>query len=165
MLLRICETTVADVVEQYTNIVITRTFSKTWGIPSLRLGYIISHPNNILALLNVRGPYDVNQLAVVAIQAALQNPQATLAFVDEVMQKSKPALEDYLRNKGIKFWPSATNYLWTFPAKPQEVTAGLQQAGILVRPRVDADGVLGVRITIGTLAQTQRLMAVLDTLL
>ena len=45
------------------------------------------------------------------------------------------------------------------------MTAGLQQAGILVRPRVDADGVLGVRITIGTLAQTQRLMAVLDTLL
>lgn len=159
------KTTVADLVEQHPNIVITRTFSKTWGIPSLRLGYIISHPKNILALLNVRGPYDVNQLAVVAIQAALQNPTATLAYVDEVMQQSKPLLEEYLRKKAVKFWPSATNYIWTFPTDPQGVTAGLQQAGILVRPRVDADGVLGVRITIGTLEQTQRLIATLEGLL
>jgi histidinol-phosphate aminotransferase len=156
------KTSVADAVEQYPNIVITRTFSKTWGIPSLRLGYIISQPQNILALLNVRGPYDVNQLAVVAIKAALKNPEATLAYVEEVMQQSKPALEVYLRAKGVKFWPSATNYLWTFPANPKEITDGLQQAGILVRPRVDADGVLGVRITIGTLAQTQRLIQVLE---
>ncbi|RZA08615.1 MAG: histidinol-phosphate aminotransferase family protein [Moraxellaceae bacterium] len=156
------KTSVADAVEQYPNIVITRTFSKTWGIPSLRLGYIISQPQNILALLNVRGPYDVNQLAVVAIKAALKNPEATLAYVEEVMQQSKPALEVYLRAKGVKFWPSATNYLWTFPANPKEITDGLQQAGILVRPRVDADGVLGVRISIGTLAQTQRLIQVLE---
>lgn len=156
------KTTVADVVNLYPNIVITRTFSKTWGIPSLRLGYIISNPNNILALLNVRGPYDVNQLAVVAIKAALKNPEATLVYVDEVMQQSKPALEAYLRTKGIKFWPSATNYLWTFPVNPKEVAEGLQQAGILVRPRVDADGLLGLRITLGTYAQTQRLIQVLE---
>ncbi|HEY6527289.1 MAG TPA: histidinol-phosphate transaminase [Cellvibrionaceae bacterium] len=156
------KTTVADAVGHYPNIVITRTFSKTWGIPSLRLGYIISQPQNILALLNVRGPYDVNQLAVVAIKAALKNPEATLAYVDEVMQQSKPTFEAYLHTKNIKFWPSVTNYLWTFPANPKEIADGLQQAGILVRPRVDAEGVLGVRITIGTLAQTQRLIQVLE---
>ncbi|MEY4588093.1 MAG: histidinol-phosphate transaminase [Pseudomonadota bacterium] len=156
------KTTVVDAVEQYPNLVITRTFSKTWGIPSLRLGYIISHPRNILALLNVRGPYDVNQLAVVAIKAALKDPAATLGYVDEVMQQSKPALEAYLQAKNIKFWPSATNYLWTFPANPKEIAEGLQKEGILVRPRLDADGVLGLRITIGTLAQTQRLMGVLE---
>jgi histidinol-phosphate aminotransferase len=156
------KSTVADAVLNYPNIVITRTFSKTWGIPSLRLGYIISHPSNILALLNVRGPYDVNQLAVVAIKAALKNPAATLDYVDEVMQQSKPLLEAYLLSKGIKFWPSVSNYIWTFPANPKQVGQHLQNKGILVRPRVDADGVLGLRITIGTLAQTQHLIEQLE---
>jgi histidinol-phosphate aminotransferase len=156
------KTTVADAVMAYPNLVITRTFSKTWGIPSLRLGYIISCPANILALLNVRGPYDVNQLAVVAIRAALEQPQATLAYVDEVMQESKPLLEAYLKRKGVRFWPSVSNYLWTFPADPQGLEKALQAAGILVRPKADADGQMGLRITLGTRAQTERLIAVLD---
>src|SRR5690606_12584267 len=61
--------TVSGLVDTYPNLVITRTFSKTWGMPSLRLGYIIAHPDNIRALLNVRGPYDINQMAIIAIRA------------------------------------------------------------------------------------------------
>lgn len=156
---------VSDLVGDYPNLVITRTFSKTWGMPSLRLGYVISHPSNIQALLNVRGPYDVNQMAIVAIRAALSHPEYTHSYVAEVMEQSKPLLESYLKEKGVDFWPSGANYLWTFPKNSAQVNQALLDHHILVRPKTDAAGRNGLRITLGTLEQTRRLISVLDTVL
>lgn len=153
--------TVADLVGELTNLVVTRTFSKTWGIPSLRLGYVISAADNILALLNVRGPYDINQLAIVAIRAALAHPQYTQEYVREVMRESKPMLEAFLTERGISYWPSGANYLWMFPSNSEQLNHLLLSSDILVRPKADAKGRLGLRITLGTVAQTQRLLKVL----
>ena len=150
--------TVADKVLEFPNIVITRTFSKTWGIPSLRLGYIIAHPDIVKALLNVRGPYDVNQLAIVAINAALDHPEYTQNYVTEVMQQAKPKFESWLREKNIAFWESGANFVWIFPEHPNNVAQVLQQKNILVRPKYDANENLGLRVTIGNLAQTEQLI-------
>lgn len=148
--------TVCDWVDEFSNLVITRTFSKTWGIPSLRLGFVISHPDNILALLNVRGPYDINQVAIVAIRAALAQPEYTHDYVREVMQDAKPLFEHFLSERAIEFWPSEANYVWCFPAQWSAINQALIDAGILVRPKADAAGNMGLRVTIGTLEQTQR---------
>ena len=157
--------TVAGYLEACPNIVITRTFSKTWGIPSLRFGYILSCSNNINTLLSVRGPYDVNQLAVVAAGAALDAPSLTLDYVDEVMSESKPLLESFLADSGIPFWPSAANYLWVFPEGVEALEEKLREAGILVRPKKDSEGRLGLRMTIGTVGQTRQLIEVLKAAL
>ena len=157
--------TVSDLVDDYPNLAITRTFSKTWGMPSLRLGYIISCEANILALLNVRGPYDINQLAIVAIRAALAHPQYTEDYVREVMQQSKPLLESFLRERGIDFWPSGANFIWTFPGRSDEIFRALQKEGVLVRPKADSSGRVGLRITLGTVEQTQRLLSIIDAVL
>lgn len=156
---------VADLVDTFPNLVVTRTFSKTWGMPSLRLGYIIARADNILALLNVRGPYDINQMAVVAIRAALAHPEYTQAYVAEVMQQSKPLLERFLDENGIDYWPSGANYLWTFPADAARLNQALIDAHILIRPKADGSGRLGLRITVGTLEQTRRLLAVMQNAL
>lgn len=156
---------VSDLVVELPNLVITRTFSKTWGMPSLRLGYIISHADNILALLNVRGPYDINQLAVVAIRAALAHPENAEQYVREVMTVSKPLLERFLEAQQIEYWPSGANYIWLFPAQPERLNQVLIEAGILVRPKADGEGRMGLRITLGTVAQTQRLVQVLASFL
>lgn len=157
--------TVCDWVERYSNLVITRTFSKTWGVPSLRLGFVISCQENIQALLNVRGPYDINQLAVVAIRAALANPEYTHDYVQEVMQQAKPLFETFLTGCNIPFWPSQANYIWCFPDNADAINAALVAAGILVRPKADANGRVGLRVTIGTLEQTQRAIAVIQAAL
>ncbi len=149
---------VADVLELYPNIVITRTFSKTWGLPSLRFGYVLSAETNILSLLNVRGPYDINQLAVVAAQAALKHPKYTQNYVQEVMSTSKPMLESWLEKNKIMYWPSSANFLWIFPDNPDAINKQLVQEGILVRPKNDSLGNKGLRITIGTKEQTERLL-------
>lgn len=156
-------TTFAPYLAEYPNVVITRTFSKTWGLPSLRFGYVLSAAANIQALLNVRGPYDINQMAVVAAAAALDNPQYTERYVDEVMQRAKPLLEQCLTQLGIMYWPSAANYLWMFPPQAEILAETLRQAGILIRPKKDADGRLGLRITVGTVQQTESLIAVLKS--
>jgi len=155
------KTTVAAHLDAQPNLVVTRTFSKTWGLPSIRLGYVLSAKENILALLNVRGPYDVNQFAVAAVQASLAQPETALEYVEEVMGRSKPMLEAFLNEKGVDFWPSEANYLWSFPSDPGRVNQALIEAGILVRPKADAEGRLGLRITLGTEAQTHRLIEVL----
>ena len=151
--------TVVTGINDFSNLFVTRTFSKTWGIPSLRFAYLLSAAENIRALCNIRGPYDINQLAVVAANAALDNPDDIGAYVTEVMQQSKPLLETWLDQQGIVYWRSAANYLWCFPANADGLNTYLQQNGFLVRPKAYGDK-LGLRVTLGTLAQVRRLIAV-----
>ncbi len=153
--------TAAPLLARYPNVLITRTFSKTWGIPSLRFGYILSNANNITALLAMRGPYDINQLAVVAAEAALKHPQYTRDYVREIMSESKPTLEAFLQEHQIDYWPSAANYVLVFPENADLVHQQLLEAGILVRPRQDSEGRKGLRVTVGTSEQTQQLLTTL----
>ncbi len=157
--------TVADVLDEYPNILITRTFSKTWGLPSIRFGYVLSAPENILTLLNVRGPYDINQLALVAAKAALENPDYTRDYVQEVMNESKPLMEKWLDNNKIVYWPSSANFIWMFPDSPEKLNKALVENGILVRPKANPEGEMGLRITLGTKEQTERMIAVLESTL
>jgi histidinol-phosphate aminotransferase len=123
---------------------------------------LISQPDNIEQLLKIRGPYDINQLAVVAAEAALESPEYTQDYVAEVMQKSRPLLESWLAQHGVPYWPSEANFLWTFPQRATELAVYLQQQNILVRPKADSQGREGVRINLGTVEQTRRLIDALD---
>lgn len=153
--------TVVDCAEQYPNLFVTRTFSKTWGLPALRLGALISDASNIDHLLKVRGPYDVNKLAVVAATAAIESPGYMTSYVDEVMKIAKPKLEGFLLENGIEFFPSVANFILAFPENPEVVEQMLREQGILVRPKRDAQGRPGLRITVGTTEQVERLISVL----
>jgi histidinol-phosphate aminotransferase len=154
--------TVADFLDVCPNIVITRTFSKTWGLPSLRIGYVIASSENIDALLKVRGPYDINQLAVVAVNAALKHHGDIQSYIEEVMEKSKPLLESFLKDQAIAFWPSSANFIWAFFDDAESLEYALRESGILVRPKANQEGVVGLRITIGTLEQTKKLISVIE---
>ncbi|WP_370979277.1 histidinol-phosphate transaminase [Agaribacterium sp. ZY112] len=156
-----CRISVVDLVERYPNIIVTRTFSKTWGLPSLRLGYVVSAKENIEQLLKVRGPYDVNQLAVEALRSALKHKQSVDDYIEEVMHKSKPAFELFLAEFALDYWPSSANFVWVFFDEPEYLESQLRAAGILVRPKADGAGRLGLRITLGTVQQTEQLIEVL----
>ena len=149
--------TAVSLLSRLPNLFITRTFSKTWGIPSLRFGYLMASSDYIRALCNIRGPYDINQLAVVAAQAALDNPEYTECYVKEVMTKAKPLLENWFDSQQIEYWPSCANYIWAFPANGEAVNHYLTEKGFLVRPKMYDDS-LGLRITIGTIRQMERLI-------
>jgi len=159
------EESVSRDIGSFPNLFVCRTFSKTWGIPSLRLGYVLTQKANIDALTCVRGPYDINHLAGVALNAALANRQYVWDFVEEVNQKAKPMFEDYLRSRGIIFWPTSANFIFCYFDDAVELEKGIRSKGFLVRPKTDAAGIMGLRITIGTVAQMEALVKALDELL
>ena len=153
---------VVDLCDQYANLVVARTLSKTWGLAALRIGFLVSNSQNIEQLLKIRGPYDVNQLAVIAAEAALDNPQYTKDYIAEVMNKSKPAFEAWCKGRQIGFWPSSANFLWTFPPDAANLASYLEECNILVRPKKDSLGNLGLRINLGTMEQTEQLISALN---
>lgn len=157
--------TATSLIDEFDNIFITRTFSKTWGLPSVRLGSLISSSKNLEQLLKLRGPYDVNQFAEVAVKAALEQPDYTKVYVEEVLKDSKPLFENFLQQKNIGFWPSDANFLLIYFNESEKIQKYLTENNILVRPKKDHAGTLALRITIGTLKQTKNLIALLDTFL
>jgi len=157
--------TCKDLIEKYDNLYIIRTFSKAFGLVSARAGYAISQENNIQELLKIRGPYDVNMFAKTAILAALSDTKYMEDYVKEVMELSKPKLEEFLRGKKIKFLQSRANFLLLKLEKPERVIENLKQAGILVRPKEWPDGSPAVRISIGTSKDTERLIEALNGVL
>jgi len=147
--------TAKGLIEKYDNLFIVRTFAKAFGIVATRAGYLLSQEKNIQELKKIRGPYDVNMFAKVAILTALKDTQYVEKYVREVMKVSKPKLEKFLKEKGIFFYPSKANFLFLEIKNPQDLIEKLKSKGILVRPKSSPDGKEGIRVTVGTLKDTQ----------
>jgi histidinol-phosphate aminotransferase len=152
--------TSASLIAQYPNLMIIRTFSKAFAIPSLRLGYVIAREEVIQELLKIRGPYDVNMAAIVAARAQLENPEEWQRVVRHLMDEVKPALERYFQENGVKFYPGEANYLLVEPAGgASPAVEFLKEKGILVRPmRPPIDHLF--RMNLRQMEDTQRFMEV-----
>ena len=127
--------TCLDLLPKYPNLVVLRTFSKAFAIPALRLGYVVAKEEFISQLLKIRGPYDVNMAAIVAARALLQDRKSWEELVKHLMGESKPALEQFLKEHGMKFFPGEANFLLVEPKGGAGVAMNyLKDKGILVRP-------------------------------
>lgn len=143
--------TAAKLIKKYSNLFITRTFSKAFGLAALRIGYIISCAKNINEMMKVRGPYDVSQMAKVAAQASLDCLQDVQQYCDEVMKSAKPIVEEFFREKGIEFSPSGANFIY-FKEPFDNFSAVIEENGILIRPQSSGYA----RVTIGTSMQMKK---------
>lgn len=140
----------------YPNIIITRTFSKAFGLAGARIGYIIANPIYINELNKLRGPYDVNGLAAVAASLALGDTNDMKTYVRTVMTRSKPMLETFFSSNGIPFLPSSANFLLIYPDDAAQTEKILRNNGVLVRKFSSPELKNALRITIGTLKETKR---------
>jgi histidinol-phosphate aminotransferase len=143
------------------NLFVCRTFSKVFGMAAMRLGCLFSHEANVEYLHKAQSPYSVNKLAVMAAQAAVEDPGYIEAYVAEVLA-ARELLCVGLEKLGITYVPSSANFvLGHFGKRALEVCGALRGDGILVRDRsYEAPGC--VRITVGTREQTRRLLAALE---
>ena len=148
------EFTVIDLVDKYPNLFITRTFSKTMGIPSLRAGVVISQKQNILELVKIRGPYDVGMLTVVALKSLRHKEvrEDIKRYVSEIMHVSKPMVEKFYRENEIQFAPSEANF--HLLSMSEKFYKFMKARLILVRPRSDPPKT--VRVSIGTKEDADR---------
>ncbi len=148
-------------IERVPHLFVCRTFSKVFGMAGMRLGCLFSHPANIQYLHKAQSPYSVNSLAVMAAQAAVADTSYIENYVAEVLA-ARELLCVGLENLGIAYVPSSANFvLGHFGKRAIEVRDRLRGQAILVRDRsYEAPGC--VRITVGTRAQTRRLLTALE---
>jgi histidinol-phosphate aminotransferase len=149
-----------DLLTEFANLCIIRTFSKAYGLAGLRVGYLLGPPDLVAALLKIKDSYNVNRVAQMAALAALDDrawAESMWAGVRERRQK----LAGDLNALGLKVHPSGSNFLLVdFGDHPAvKVQAALEERRILVRHlggSSDTENCL--RITIGSADEMQRLM-------
>ena len=142
---------------EFPNLVVTRTFSKAYGLAGLRVGYALSHPDVANVLNRIRQPFNVNSLALVAAQYALHDYD----FLQESRQENSAGmqiLQQSCEKLKLRYVPSKGNFLLVdFQTDAADIYMKLLKSGIITRPVANYGMPDCLRITIGTQAQMQRL--------
>ena len=147
------------------SLIITRTFSKAYGLAGLRVGYGIAQPAIIAAMEAVREPFNVNSLAQVAATAALDDA-AYLKRVRRTVAEGRKYLTAQLDHLKIRWVPSATNFLLLeLGVGAPAVAHALLRRGVIIREMSGwhLDGFL--RVTIGTMPENRRFIHALKSAL
>ena len=150
---------------RHDNVLLLRTFSKSYGLAGLRVGFALG-PREVIETLNsVKDSYNVDRLAIVAAVAAIEDEQHHRKLVDEVI-RNRGVLAEALVGMGFDVVPSATNFVFVRPPKPAAgIVVALRERRILVR-HYDREPIAGwIRITIGTRDQHDKLLNALKEVL
>jgi histidinol-phosphate aminotransferase len=151
--------TILPWIRRHKNLVITRTFSKAAGLAGLRLGCIFAHRQVAEVFRRAQSPYSVSIAALAAARASMRD-RAFMQRTLREFRRSQRQLERGLAELGVQLFSSAANFiLIKLGDRAKEIVASLARKGTLVRDRSSDFGGEGyVRITIGTLAQTRRVL-------
>jgi len=146
---------------RYPNLLVTRTFSKAYGLAGLRIGYGLSHPDVADMLNRVRQPFNANSLALVAACAALEDREH-LARSVEANRNGMAQLLAGFDALGVRHIPSVGNFVLIDCGRPAPaVYESMLRQGVIVRPVGNYQLPNHLRITIGTLLQNERMLAAL----
>lgn len=148
--------TVIGLIRQYQNLVITRTFSKAFGLASVRLGFAAAHKKTIAALEKVRPMYETNAFAVLLGAAVLDNFYMARRNVAKTLD-AKLYLEKKLQKLGLKYHKSFTNFLVINVgsySRSRRITGYMKRRGILIGGGYRHPSLKNcIRVTVGTIAQ------------
>ena len=149
----------------FPNLVVTRTFSKAHGLAGLRIGYAISHPDLADLMNRVRQPFNVNSLALLAGETALMDSDH-IEQSYKLNQSGLQQLADSFENLGLHYIPSVANFICVDLQQPGiEVFNKLLQEGVIVRP-IDIYGMPNhLRITIGLAEENEKFIKALTKVL
>ncbi|MDT8437789.1 MAG: histidinol-phosphate transaminase [Wenzhouxiangellaceae bacterium] len=151
--------------ERFPNLVVTRTFSKAYGLAGLRVGYALSNPGIADLLNRVRPAFNVNAPALAAATAALSD-QAFIEHSAALNARGREQLRAGLKALGCRVIPSAGNFvLARFDRPGLALDRPLLERGVIVRPVANYGLDDYLRITVGSEAQNARLLAALAEVL
>jgi histidinol-phosphate aminotransferase len=154
--------TVLPWIRKYPNLVVSRTFSKAFGLAALRMGCLFANPGLADLLQRGQNPFAVNSLALAAACEAIRHTSYVRRYADEV-RVNRAEFCRLLKAMGIPFVPSSANFVLTRVGEhAPEIARRLRELGILVRDWSYDLHLRGyLRITIGSTAQTRRLVKAL----
>ncbi len=150
---------------RYPNLIVTRTFSKAYGLASLRVGYSLSHPDIADLLNRVRQPFNVNSMALAAAEAALGD-QAFIERSVAVNREGMAQLTEGFSRLGLEWIPSVGNFVTVDLGRPVEpVDQALLREGCIARPVANYGLPNHLRVTVGLAEENERFLAALEKVL
>jgi histidinol-phosphate aminotransferase len=145
---------------QFPNLVITRTFSKAYGLAGVRVGFALTHPEVADLMNRVRQPFNVSVVAQAAAGAVLSDREFVRRSVD-LNRSGMRQIIDGLQRQGLEHIPSFGNFVSFRANAAPQVYQRLLKHGVIVRPI----GVYGLpehlRVTVGLPAENERFLAAL----
>ncbi len=153
--------------KRFPNLLITRTFSKAYGLAGLRVGFALGHADVAGMLNRVRQPFNVNSLAQAAACAALGD-QAFIRRSHQLNRAGMAQLESGFRRMGLDYIPSFGNFVsFRVPAVGGKggaaaVNQGLLKAGVIVRPVANYDMPEYLRVSVGLEAENVKFLRALE---
>ena len=150
---------VTELLPRFDNVAVARTFSKAYGLASLRVGYVMAHPEVVSAIDKCLIPFNVNGLAQAAALAALSDEAAAEAQANiDAIRTERSRVVAALAAGGWDIGDTEANFVWMhLGERTDEICIALEQRGVVVRPFSS----VGIRVTIGTPAQNDRFLTTL----
>ena len=145
-----CGRSLISVVDEYTNLIVTRTFSKAYALAGMRIGYSASNSELADMLMRVKIPYSLNVMSERAAIAALRDQDFIERSVDMVTM-NRPVLMEGLTELGFDVFPSESNFVMArAPIPYNALVEGLKDKGVLIRSFGDKRMLENcVRMTVG----------------
>lgn len=147
--------------KKYPNLLITRTFSKVYGLAGLRVGYALAAPGVADLMNRVRQPFNVNSLSLAAAAAALDDE----AFMRESYELNRRGMQQIvagLQRQGLAHIPSYGNFVTFRLPDAAAVFRKLLKAGIIVRPIANYGMPDHLRVSIGLESENARFLDALQ---
>ena len=156
-------------VKQYPNLCVLRTFSKAWGLASVRLGYIAADPSVVNQLQKVKTLLDINLFAIKAVSLLIDNYHLVESHIEEI-KFSKRYIGSSLSSHNIEYFLGDANFVHfrpPFSIDPDQFSTALGSYGFRVRSTNHTNTVLDgcIRITIGSHQQMLALASSISELL
>ena len=151
----------SHLVVSHKNLIVTRTFSKAFGLASVRLGYCMAHPDTLLHLRKIRNGKAVNSLAQLCGIAALDD----LDYLDSRIDEMNDAKKFFVDNLPHEYYAvdSQTNFVLLKTPDSKKLLNKMKDNKILIRDRSSFDNLENcVRITIGSKKQIIRVLDVIN---
>jgi|FLYL01.1.fsa_nt_gi histidinol-phosphate aminotransferase len=140
------------------NLVVTRTFSKVYGLAALRVGYAVASADLVAELRKAQAPFTVTSIGQVAAVEALRHPGRVAERV-EANRVGREWLEERFAELGVSFVPSQANFVFfRVGASTDRTTEAFLRHGVIVRPMADG----WVRVTVGTPEENRRFAEALE---
>lgn len=151
--------------ERYPNLIVTRTFSKAYGLAGLRIGYCVSNPDIADLLNRLRQPFNVNILALLAAEEALHDER----YLEQSKRLNRAGLRQLTEafvERELDCIPSVANFVTVDVRQPGlEVYDQLLRLGVIVRPVENYGLPRHLRVTVGTEEENRLFIRALDKVL
>lgn len=147
--------------ERFPNLIVTRTFSKAYGLAGLRVGYGLAHPEVADLMNRVRQPFNVSSIALAAASAALEDEEfVTTSF--EVNRLGLRQLVSGFERLGLEYIPSFGNFVTFRAGDAVRVNQALLKQGVIVRPIAGYGLPQHLRVTVGLESENARFLEALE---